>query len=264
MPDFAELWRYRDLLWMLTIRNVFVVYRQSILGAAWAVIRPLVSMVVFTLIFGRLAGFDSKTGDVPYPLFTFAALLPWMFFSTCLANTTQSIVGNADMISKIYFPRLILPLSRVGSALVDFTIQLAVLAVLLVVYQVPPTPRLLALPLFLLLAIIASLAAGLWLTALNVKYRDIGHAVPFLVQIWMYLSPVVYPTSELLAKVPALRPVYHLNPMVGVIDGFRWCLLGTPPLQPGALLFSVVVTCGFFCASLAYFTKTERTFADLI
>ncbi len=249
------------MLWMLSTRDIAVRYRQSLLGIGWAVVRPLVSMAIFTVIFGRIAGLAETTGGVPYALFAFAGLIPWMYFSTCLSDATTSVVAGGDMLTKVYFPRLVLPLSKIAAATVDFAIQLVVLAVLMAVYRVVPTAGLALLPAFVLLAVVTAFAAGLWLTALNVRYRDIGHALPFLTQALMYLCPIIYPAT----LVPERwRPLYFLNPMAGVIEGFRWAILDTPAPNATLVGLSSVVTLALLVGGLFFFARTEQTFADVI
>ena len=257
--DLAELWRYRDLLVLLVWRDVSARYRQSVLGVGWAIVRPVLSMLIFTVIFGRMAGLPSD--GVPYPLFCYAALLPWLFFAECLGRSSQSVVGGGALLTKAYFPRLLLPLSSVVLALADLAVQLVLLLGLMAWYRVGPTAGLLLAPAFLLLGMAAALAVGLWLTALNVKYRDVGHVVPFLLQAWMWLSPVVYPSS----LVPeGWRVLYGLNPMAGVIEGFRWAVLGKAAPDWAMLAASAAVVGVLLVSGLFYFRKTEKTFADII
>ncbi|MFH5805576.1 ABC transporter permease [Alienimonas sp. DA493] len=260
MPDFRELWQYRDLLSLLTLRSIAVQYRQSVLGVAWAVVRPVVNVLIFTLIFGKAAGFAEGL-DVPYPVFAFLGLVPWNFFASALAGTVQSVVGGQAMLTKVYFPRIVLPLSSMGVASVDLLVQAVLVVGLMVWYQILPSAAVFTLPAFLLLTAAAALAGGLWLTALNVKYRDIEHAVPFFVQAGMYLSPVIYPPSFIPEEWLAL---YYLNPMAGAIEGVRWSVLGTDPPQWGYVGVSVVATLVLLAGGLIYFTRTERTFADVV
>jgi lipopolysaccharide transport system permease protein len=257
--DVRSLWDYRELLYFLTWRDVKVRYKQTAIGAAWAVLQPFTTMVIFTVIFGHFAKMPSD--GVPYPVFAYTALLPWTYFATALTRCTGSVVGNAQLISKVYFPRLILPLSGTLSALIDFTISLVILVGMMAWYGIAPTRNILALPLFLLLSVATTLAVGLWLSALNVRYRDVGHAIPFLIQCWMYASPVVYPVS----MVPERwRSLYSLNPMVGVIEGFRWALLGKASPDFGAVTTSALLVTILLLGGLVYFRHLERTFADVI
>lgn len=263
--NLREVWAYRELLYFLAMRDVSVRYKQAALGVAWAVMQPLFQMVVFTVIFGRLAKLPSD--NVPYALFSFVGVLPWQLFAGALTRAGVSLVGNANLITKVYFPRLIIPLSSVGACLVDFAISFVILIGLFIWYHLTTPWRftlgwpLLTLPLFMLLAILASLAVSLWLSALNVQYRDIGQTIPFLVQIWMYASPVAY--SANLVPAGKWRIIYGLNPMAGVIQGFRWALLGGHP--PDALLAaSVAVVLLMLISGLYYFKRMERTFADVV
>lgn len=251
-----ELWEYRELLYFLTWRDIRVRYKQTMLGAAWAIIQPFFSMVVFSLFFGRLAKIPSD--GVPYPIFNYAGLLPWQFFAGALANSSNSLVGSANLIRKVYFPRLVIPISAVLSGVVDFGIAFLVLLGMMVYYQLWPTWGLLLLPVFLLLAFITALGVGLWLSALNVRYRDIRYIVPFITQFWMFATPVVYPSS--LLSEP-WRTIYGLNPMVGVIEGFRWALLGTNPPQ-GMIFVSAGMALCILISGLYYFRRMEKTFAD--
>lgn len=257
--NLRELWRYRDLLWLLVWRDFSVRFRQSVLGVGWAVVRPVLSVLVFTVIFGMVAGLPSD--GIPYPLFSFAAMMPWLYFSSALANATNSVVGGGALLTKVYFPRLVLPLASVAAGLADFAIQFVLLLGLMFWYGVAPSWNAVLAPLFVLDCVLVSLALGLWLTALNVKYRDIGQLVPFLVQVWMYLSPVVYSSSMIPER---WRPLYALNPMVGVIDGFRWAVLGQNPPDWTMMAISTVVMAVLLTGGACYFRKTEATFADVI
>ena len=256
-----DLWNYRELFYILAWRDIVVRYKQTVIGIAWAVIRPFVTVVVLTLVFNRIAKLEAPNG-IPYMLFVAAAMLPWQFFASALSESSNSLVGNASLISKIYFPRLIVPAGSVITSLVDFLITLGMLALLMAWHGFLPDWRVLTLPLFMLLAGAAALGSGLWLCALNVKYRDFRYVVPFIVQFGIYLSPVGFSSD----RVPAhLRPFYDLNPLVGVLDGFRWaCLRGAVPLDAGSLLSSVMVTGAMCLAGLWYFRRVERTFADVI
>jgi len=257
--DLRELWAYRDLLVLLVQRDISVRYKQSAIGFAWVIIQPLTMMFIFTVVFGRFANLPSD--GVPYPLFTLTALLPWLYFAKALTGSSESLVAASNMIKKVYFPRVIIPLSRTLSGLVDFAITFLVLAVLLVWYGVMPGWQVVFLPLMILVAMITALGLGLWLTALNVKYRDIGVMVPFLVQIWMYASPIAYSASIVPEKWQWL---YSLNPIVGVVEGFRWALLGKqmPMVEPIFVSLSLVVV--LFLSGLMYFRRTERSFADVV
>jgi lipopolysaccharide transport system permease protein len=256
-----DLWHYRELFAILAWRDVAVRYKQTVIGVAWAVVRPFLTMVVFTVIFGKIAKLPAD-GGVPYPIMVFAGMLPWFLFSTILGEASNSLVGNANLIGKIYFPRIIIPTSSAVVALVDFAINLAMLGVLMFWFGFLPSWRLLLLPAFVLLAILASLGPALLITALNVKYRDFRHIIPFIVQFGLYVSPVGFSSSVVPDK---WRFWYSLNPVVGVIDGFRWCILGgnSPIYWPGFAL-SLVVVAVFLWVGGAYFRRTERTFADLI
>jgi lipopolysaccharide transport system permease protein len=255
----GELWEYRELLFFLVWRDVKIRYKQTALGAGWAVLQPLLTMVVFSVVFGRLAGLPSD--GVPYPVFAYSALLPWQLFAFALSESSNSLVAHQRLISKVYFPRLIIPLSAVGVGLVDFSVSFIVLLALMAYYGIAPTLALWTVPFWALLAVSSALGVGLWLSALNVKYRDVRYTLPFVTQIWMFASPVAYASS----LVPeSWRALYALNPMVGVIDGFRWALLGTadPPLV--TLVVSLAAVATLLLTGLIYFRRTERTFADLI
>jgi lipopolysaccharide transport system permease protein len=254
-----ELWEYRELLYFLTWRDIKVRYKQTAVGAAWAVLQPVSTMIVFSLFFGRLANIPS--GDVPYPLFAFAALVPWTFFATAVVQGANSLVDQEDVLTKVYFPRLIVPAAAVVACLVDLGIAFVVLIGLVVLYGVAPTAALLALPLFVLLAAITAFAVSLWLSALNVLYRDVRYTLPFLVQLWLFVSPVAYPST----LVPdSWQAVYGLNPMAGVIDGFRWALVGGPAPAVGLLGASVAAVIALLVTGLYYFHRMERSFADAI
>ena len=256
-----DLWHFRELFYILAWRDIVVRYKQTVIGIAWAVIRPFVTVVVFTLVFNRIAKLEAPAG-VPYALFVSAAMMPWQFFASALSEASGSLLNNSSLISKIYFPRLIVPAGSVITSLVDFLITLVMLALLMLWYGFLPDWRVLTLPLFMLLAFLAAFGAGLLLCALNVKYRDFRYVVPFIVQFGVYLSPVGF-SSE---KVPAyLRWLYDLNPMVGVIEGFRWaCLRGAVPLEARSIACSVLVTALMCLLGVWYFRRTERTFADVI
>ena len=254
-----DLWTYRELFVFLAWRDIAVRYKQTVIGVAWSVIRPVLSMVVFTVIFGKLAKLPS--GGVPYPILVFAAMLPWQFFASALTASSSSLVGNAPMISKIYFPRLVIPVSAIVVSFVDFLISFVILILLMVWYRFLPTGRMVTLPLFTALAIAAAMGAGLWLASLTVKYRDFRFIVPFIVQFGMYISPVGFSSSIVPAR---WRLLYSLNPMVGVIDGFRWAILGNTQLYWPGFILSVLLVMLLLASGLWYFRKTERTFADVI
>ena len=268
--NFAELFEYRELLWILAARDIKVRYKQTALGAAWAILQPLLTMVVFTVVFGKLAGLAKQIeGNIPYPIYSLCALLPWMFFANSLTQAGNSLVGNQNMLKKIYFPRLVMPIASILSTLVDFGVSFVVFAVMLVVYAlcghpIVPTFALLALPGFVLLAFLAALAVGLWLSALNVEYRDVRYVIPFLVQFWMYATPIAYPSSLIREKSEGLYTLYGLNPMVGVVDGFRWALLGKTPAPGAMLLVSVASVAVLLAGGLFYFRRMEKSFADLV
>lgn len=256
---FRELWDYRELLYFLIWRDVKVRYKQTALGAAWAIIQPVFMMVVFSLFFGRLAKMPSD--GIPYPVFTFCALLPWQLFAHALSESSNSLIANERLITKVYFPRLVVPIAAVLGGLVDFAIAFVILLLMMLYYGIVPTWAILTLPAFLLLAIMTALGVGLWLSALNVQYRDVRYTINFLVQFWLFATPVAYPGS----LVPERwRALYGLNPMAGVVEGFRWALLGkTDP--PGALLWvSVTVVIALVTGGLYYFRRMEQQFADVV
>jgi len=255
----ADLWRFRELLGFLAWRDIKVRYKQTTLGVLWALIQPAVTLAVFTFIFGKLAGMPA--GGAPYPLLVICGLLPWQLFAAAFSNASGSLVANTHLISKVYFPRLIVPLSSVAVALIDFLVVLLLLAGLCAWWHFVPDWRVVFVPLFVLLTLVAALGTGLWLTALTVKYRDFRFVVPFLLQVGLFLSPVGFSTTNL----PNWRQVYALNPMVGAIDGFRWCLLhGEPALDPVNLAVSVGMAVLLLLSGVWYFRRTERTFADII
>jgi lipopolysaccharide transport system permease protein len=257
--NLRDIWVYRELLYFLTWRDIKVRYKQTYLGAAWAILQPVLTMVLFSVIFGRLAGLDSE--GQPYPVFTFAALLPWQLFAFALTQSSNSLVNSQHLITKIYFPRLIIPLSSVLAGLVDFAISMVVLAFLMVFYRIPFTSRILLLPVLVLLAMATAMAIGLWLSALNVKYRDVRHTVPFLAQFWLFATPVAYSITLIPEK---WRVIYSLNPMAGVVEGFRWALLGKSNEVGVFILVSAVVVLLLFSGGLIYFKRMEDGFADVI
>ena len=255
-----ELWRYRELLYFLTWKNILIQYKQAVLGVAWAVLNPVLTMIVFTVIFNKLLHVGTGNYPVAYPVFVYAGLLPWNLFSGSLASAGTSLVGNSNLITKVYFPRLVIPGSAVLSQLPNFLISFAVLVVLMAAYRVAPTWNVILLPFFTLLALLTAVGVSLWLSALYVLYRDVQYIIPFLVQIWMYLSPVMYPTSKIPAKY---LWVYSLNPMTGVIGGFRWALFGEQ--APNRLFWiSALMVVVVFVSGLYYFRRMERVFADLV
>ena len=254
-----DLWEYRELLFFLVWRDVKVRYKQTLLGGAWAVVQPLLTMLIFSVFFGRLARIPSD--GVPYPIFAFAALVPWTFFANGLTNASNSLVGSANLIRKVYFPRLAIPIAAVLAGIVDFAIAFAVLVVMMLAYRIVPTINLVFLLPLLLLAMVTSLGVGLWLSAINVQYRDVRYVVPFLVQIWMFATPIAYSTNLL---PEAWRAVYALNPMVGVVDGFRWVLLDTAAAPGPSIITSSVVALVMLVSGAFYFRRMERRFADVV
>jgi lipopolysaccharide transport system permease protein len=257
--DLAALWSHRELLFFLTWRDVKVRYKQTILGVAWAVLQPLLTMLVFTVFFGRLAKVPSD--GVPYPVFAYCALVPWQLFAFSLAESSTSLVTNQNLIKKVYFPRLVVPISACLAGLVDFAISALVLGVLMAYYGIVPTAAALFLPLFVLLAVASALSVGIWLSALNVEFRDVRYTIPFLTQFWLFVTPVAYPSSLVPER---FRWVYGLNPMAGVVEGFRWSLLGTGQPPGGLLVASVAVVALLLLGGLFYFRRTEETFADVV
>jgi lipopolysaccharide transport system permease protein len=255
----GELWSYRSLIYFFAWRNIKVRYKQTVLGAGWAVIQPVVTMVVFTLFFGRLAGIPSD--GVPYPIFNYAALVPWSFFTAVVTGTANSVTGSAGMIKKIYFPRLAVPASNVFSSGLDFTLAFAVLILMIIGFGLRPTLNILWLPLLMLIGIATALGVGLWLAALNAQFRDVRYAIPFIVQIWFFSTPIVYPSSMLSEN---LQAIYAINPMAGVVEGFRWALLGLDT-QPGPMiLVSGLMSVVLLITGLFFFKRMERVFADVM
>lgn len=258
--NLGELWAYRELLYFLIWRDVKVRYKQTLIGAAWAIIQPFMTMIVFSIFFGQLAGIQSD--GVPYPIFSYTALVPWAFFANGLTNVSNSLVSSGNLIKKVYFPRLVIPLAGVLSGLVDFALAFAVLVVMMLLYGIVPTAALITLPLFVLLALITSLAVGLWLSALNVQFRDVRYVLPFLIQFWLFATPIAYPSS--LIENPLVRALYGLNPMAGVVEGFRWALLGSPMPPLPMLLASTVMALIGLISGLFYFRRMEKFFADVV
>ena len=258
--NFRDLWLYRELIYFLTWRDLKVRYKQTLLGASWAILKPFMTMIVFSIFFGDLANVPSD--GVPYPIFSFAALVPWELFSNAISVAGRSLVQNRHMITKIYFPRVILPLSATLAGVVDFLIAFVILIGMLFYYQIPITIYMLTIPLFLLLALITSIGIGLWLAALNVQYRDIGYVTPFLTQFWLFITPIAYGASMVPQQWQFL---YSLNPMTGVVEGFRWALLGTSQGAPGTqLAISFAVAIALLLTGFMYFRRMERTFADMV
>ena len=256
--NLRDLWEYRELIYFLTWREIKVRYKQTVLGFAWAIIQPLMMMIVFTLFFGNLAKVPSE--GIPYPLFNYTALLPWTLFAEGILRSSTSLVQQTSLIQKVYFPRLVMPLAGILSPLVDFCIAFLILIGLMIYYGYAPTVRVLLLPGFVVLAMMTSLGVGLWLSSINVKYRDVRYAIPFLIQLWLFASPVVYSSSLLPER---WQVIYGLNPMSGVIEGFRWALLGTDP--PGALMaVSVAIVVVILVAGAYYFRRSEKNFADVV
>lgn len=255
-----DLWRYRELFYFLSWKDILVRYKQTVIGIAWSVIRPVLTMVVFTIIFGKIAKLPS--GNVPYPIMVFTALLPWQFFASALQDSSNSLISNANMISKVYFPRMIVPASSIIVAFVDFLVSSILLVVLMIWYKFVPSYKIIFIPLFLLLALIFSFGVGLLIASLNVKYRDFKYIVPFLMQFGLYISPVGFSSDVIPVK---WRFIYSINPMVGVIDGFRWCILGKGiDFYVRGFVVSIVLIFIFLFIGIWYFRKTEKTFADRI
>jgi len=257
--NLKDLWNYRELIYFFTWRDLKVRYKQTLLGASWAVLQPFLTMVVFSVFFGGLAKVPSD--GVPYPIFSYTALLPWTLFSKAMQDASRSLVSSANIISKVYFPRLILPLATVLAGVVDFLIAFVVLLAMMLYYGIRPTANVWTLPLFVLLALITAIGVGLWLSALNVMYRDVGYVIPFLTQFWMYITPIAYPASMVPEKWKFL---YALNPLTGVVEGFRWALLGTGEGPGTSLLISASIAILLTITGLFYFRRMERKFADMV
>jgi lipopolysaccharide transport system permease protein len=255
-----DIWRFRELFYILSWRDVKVRYKQTVIGLAWSVLRPLVTMVVFTFIFGRVAKLTSE-GDSPYPLLVLVGLLPWQFFASSLSEASNSLIGNTNLITKVYFPRVIIPASAILTSFVDFAISFLLLLLLMIFFQFSPSWRILFVPLFLLNTFLISFGISLYLTAVNVKYRDFRYIIPFIVQFGLYLSPVGFTSSAVPSEWKIL---YSFNPMVGIIDGFRWCILGGIDFPGFSLLISFIVTLAFLFIGIRYFRRTEKTFSDSI
>lgn len=257
--NLRDIWIYRELVFFMIWRDIKVRYKQTLLGAAWAVIQPVLTMLVFNFVFGTVA--KVPTDGIPYPIFSYAALLPWGLFSSALNNASRSLTTNQNMVSKIYFPRLVLPLSSVLGGLVDFAIAFLILIVLMIYYRITPTTAIWTLPLFLVLTVVTALGVALWLSAINVQYRDVNYVLPFLTQFWLFLTPVAYSANVISAK---WQFVYSLNPMAGVVNGFRWALLGTHTGPNMNMVVSICISLIFLVSGLFYFRSMERTFADTI
>lgn len=254
-----ELWQYRELLYFLIWRDVKVRYKQTAIGAAWAIIQPLLTMIIFTLVFGKFANMPSD--GLPYPIFTFAALLPWTYFSKALSQSVSSVVADANLITKVYFPRLLLPLAAVVGGLIDFAIAFVFLLGMMAWYGLAPHSGILLLPFFVLLTMLTALSVSVWLSVINVRYRDVGQAIPFLVQIWLFASPVAYPASV----VPEnWRFLYNLNPLAGIIEGFRWALLGSQNPPTVSLLSTAAFVLALLYGGIVFFKRMEKTFADVV
>jgi homopolymeric O-antigen transport system permease protein len=258
--DLPEVWQYRELLYFFVWRDIKVRYKQTALGVAWALLQPLVTMVIFTVIFGHLAGIPGEYG-VPYPLFVFAGLLPWQYFASSLTQSSLSVVGSSALVTKVYFPRLLLPFASIGVPIVDFVCSFSILIGMFIWYGRAPHWHAIVIPFFLGMALLVALGVGLWLSALNVRYRDVPYTIPFLTQIWLYLTPVIYPVSIV---PPHLHWVLAINPMTGVVDGFRWAVLGRGLPQYDVYAISCTVGVALVLSGLWYFRRVERRFADVI
>jgi lipopolysaccharide transport system permease protein len=257
--NLIDLWRYRELIFFLAWRDISVRYKQTILGAAWAIIQPLFTMIVFSIFFGQLGNIPSD--GLPYPVFSFCALLPWQLFAYSLGESGNSLISNQSLITKVYFPRIVIPISATLGGLLDFVIAFVVLLIMMAVYGITPTSAIWTLPFFVLLAILTALGAGLWLSALNVEYRDVRYTIPFLAQFWMFLTPIAYPSS----MVPEQwRTLYAINPMVGVVEGFRWALLGKGAPPGPVFIASMIASVALLVSGMYYFRRMERTFADKV
>jgi lipopolysaccharide transport system permease protein len=258
--EIRELWSRRELLWFLAMRDIRVRYKQTVLGAGWAVLQPFLQMVVFSIFFGGLLKVPSEAG-IPYPVFSFSAVVPWTLFTAIVGGSAGSLTGNAGILTKVYFPRLLIPLSNALARLADFAVAFVILILMIIVFGIPLTAKVFLFPVFLLLLLVCGLGVGLWLGAINVHYRDIQVLVPFFLQLWMYASPVVYSTQVL--TNPAWKFIYSLNPMVGVLQGFRWCLLGTATPGPEIWLSSIIAVI-FLVTGLMLFQRVQRNMADIV
>ncbi len=261
----GDLFRFKELFYILTWRDLKVRYKQTVLGVAWSIIRPLATVIIFTLVFEKAAGLKADDPSVPYGLFVFAGILPWQFFSNALGEASNSLLGNANLISKVYFPRLIIPASAVITSMVDFMITFVLMLFMFAFYHYTPSVRILFVPFFVILTFFCAFGIGLYITALNVKYRDFRYIIPFIIQFGLYITPVGFSSQTLVSKLsPFFQSIYMLNPMVGVIDGFRWCFFENSPLSISSLLYSIAVTVLFMYIGIRTFRKMERHFADLI
>jgi lipopolysaccharide transport system permease protein len=259
--NLRELWAYRELIYFLTWRDILVRYKQAVIGVVWAILQPLLTMVVFTLVFNRGLGVSSSSPQIPYAIFSFSGLVPWQFFAGALTRSGVSLVGNSNLLTKVYFPRLVMPISSVLGGLLDLAISFVVLLLLMAGYGIAPTWHIVFLPLFVLFAFAAAVAVSLWLSALNVLYRDVQYVIPLLVQLWLFVSPVIYPIDQI---PQGLRFAFALNPMTGVIGGFRWALLGQPFPPGGYLWISLAVVATLLVTGVMYFKRMERVFADVV
>ena len=255
-----DLWRFRELFYILSWRDIKVRYKQTVIGGAWSIIRPLLTTLIFTFVFNRVARLDAP-GGVPYTLMVFTGMLPWQFFANALGEASNSLISNTNLVSKIYFPRMIIPASSVITSLVDFAVSLLILAGMMIYYKTLPDIKILLLPVFMLLALLCAFGVGLYITALNVKYRDFRYIIPFIVQIGLYITPIGFSSNIV---PPEWRLVYSLNPMVGIVDGFRWCILGAEEMYWPGFIISLVVIIFFLILGIWYFRKTEKGFADNI
>ena len=258
--NLKELWEFRELLYFLTWRDIKVRYKQTVLGASWAILQPLFAMVVFSVVFGKLAKMPSD--GIPYPIFSYAALVPWLFFSNGISRASNSLVGGSNLLKKVYFPRMALPISATLGGLVDFVLAFIVLLLMMVFFDITPTGNVVWLPFLIILILVTSLGVSFWLAAMNVQFRDVRYVVPFFIQAWMFITPVVYPAS--LIKDGFWQAVYALNPMVGVIEGFRWALLGTDTAPGPMIIVSFVVATALIVSGAFYFRRMEKTFADVV
>jgi lipopolysaccharide transport system permease protein len=261
----SDLLRFKDLFYILTWRDLKVRYKQTVLGVAWSVIRPLLTMIIFTIVFEKAAGLTADDSSVPYALFVMAGILPWQFFANALSESSNSLIGNANLISKVYFPRLIIPASAVITSLVDFAINFVLMLLMFAFFGYMPSEKMAFLPFFIILGFFSAFGIGLYITALNVKYRDFRYIIPFVIQFGLYLTPIGFGSKTLLEKLPPFfQSIYMLNPMVGIVDGFRWCFFENTPLSTTSILYSIATTTFFMFLGIYTFRKMEKQFADLI